>query len=260
MSHPQNENYNISPAGLALIKKAEGWYPKAYKDSVGVWTIGWGTTGIEARPGRTITKAQGEKFLAADMVEFENYVKTYVKVPLTQFQFDALVSLCYNIGPGNLKKSTLLTLLNKKNYKGAASQFSRHVRARDRNTNEWSVLPGLVTRRKEEAALFMRDDADDFDDDDLNMEKQEPMSAPWSHEGTVSAEGVTYNDNALQDIITKSDTVKAALSALTGLAAAAASIMDQLAAQPLLAASFAMSATALGAVIWFKYRDTREQR
>lgn len=260
MAHAQNANYNISPAGLALIKNAEGWYPKAYKDPVGVWTIGWGTTGPEARPGRTITKAQGEKFLAADMVEFEGYVKHYVKVPLTQYQFDALVSLCYNIGPGNFSKSPLLTLLNRKNYSGAAKQFARHVKARDRVTNEWSVLPGLVKRRKAEADLFMRDPAEDFDEADLNMEGQSALTDPWSHEGTVEAEGVTFNENALQDILTKSDTVKAALAAIGSVVAAAATLAEQLSAQPLLAACLAMSIVSLGSVIYFKYRDSREQR
>lgn len=260
MAHPQNANYNISPAGLALIKKAEGWYPKAYKDPVGVWTIGWGTTGPEARPGRTITKAQGEKFLAADMVEFEGYVKHYVNVPLTQYQFDALVSLVYNIGPGNFSKSPLLTLLNRKNYSGAAKQFSRHVKARNRDTNEWSVLPGLVKRRKEEADLFLRDASDDFDETDLNMEGQSALVDPWGHEGTVSAEGVTFNENALQDILTKSDTVKAALAAIGSILAAAATLAEQLKEQPLLAACFVMSAASLGYVIYFKYRDRREQR
>lgn len=260
MAHPQNANYNISPAGLALIKDAEGWYPKAYKDPVGVWTIGWGTTGPEARPGRTITKAQGEKLLAADMVEFEGYVKHYVKVPLTQYQFDALVSLTYNIGPGNLKESPLLTLLNRKDYKGAAKQFSRHVKARNRDTGEWSVLPGLVKRRKAEADLFLRDPSDEIEEDELNMEGQSSLVEPWNHEGTVSAEGVTYNENALQEILTKSDTVKAALAAIGSILAAAATLAEQLSAQPLLAACFAMSAASLGSVIYFKYRDRREQR
>jgi len=98
MSSTRNENLRISPAGLALIKKWEGWYPKAYKDPVGIWTIGWGTIGVEAVPGRTITKKQGEEFLRRDLIKDEDTVKSLVKVDLTQHQFDALVSFVYNCG------------------------------------------------------------------------------------------------------------------------------------------------------------------
>lgn len=140
---------NVSETGIELIKKFEGCVLKAYKCPAGVWTIGYGhTSGV--KEGQTITKAQAEELLKLDLKQFEIGVNNLVNVPLNQNQFDALVSFCYNLGAGNLKSSTLLKLLNKGNYIGAAEQFDRWIYARGKK------LSGLVKRRSAEKELFLK--------------------------------------------------------------------------------------------------------
>lgn len=137
----------LSPAGLDLIKKAEGLRLKAYLCPAKVWTIGYGTTrGV--KPGQTITEAKAAELLREDVREFEQAVSDAVTVPITQGQFDALVSLAYNIGAGAFRASTLLRLLNRGEYAKAAEQFDRWNRGGGR------VLPGLVKRRAAERKLF----------------------------------------------------------------------------------------------------------
>lgn len=140
-----------SPKGIALIKSAEGLRLKAYPDpgTGGLpWTIGYGSTSGVTR-NMVITETQAEQMLAEDLVRFERIVERLVRVPVTQTQFDALVSFTYNVGEGNFTKSTLLRKLNAGDSAGAAEQFSRWVNASGK------VLPGLVKRRAAERALFL---------------------------------------------------------------------------------------------------------
>lgn len=143
-----------SNSGINLIKGFEGKRLKAYDDGVGVWTIGFGTikypNGVRVKKGDTCTESQAEQYLRNDLVVFENALNRLVKVSLNQNQFDALVSLTYNIGTGAFKDSTLLKKLNAKDYKGAAEQFPRWNRGGGR------VLNGLVKRRKIEMELFLK--------------------------------------------------------------------------------------------------------
>lgn len=254
-----NDALTISPAGIALIKKWEGWYPKAYKDPVGVWTIGWGTTGVEARPGRTITKKQGDEFLRRDLKDDEDSVRRLVKVPLTQYQFDSLVSFVYNAGSGNLSRSTLLRLLNRGNYSGAASQFIRWNKARSRETGEWLTLNGLTARRKDEAALFMRSANSGLTAVEMS-DKDEDLADPQNYDGNVHAEAPTDNDGALMQILKGSDTIKAVGIALTGLITAMGSLLDKLAENPTTIIALGVGAVGILAVVYVKYRDTREGR
>lgn len=142
----------INAAGLELVKHFEGFYPNAYKDPVGIWTIFYGHTGLQHRdgtvyPGRTGTKEEGERLLRYDMNQFERRVEALVKVPLDDNQFSALVSFDFNTG--GLAKSTLLKKLNAGDYAGAAGQFGLWVNAGGRK------LSGLVRRRKSERNLFL---------------------------------------------------------------------------------------------------------
>ena len=137
----------ISKAGLDLIKQFEGLYLKAYRCPAGVPTIGYGHTAGVAM-GQTITQQQADDYLRRDVRQFERAVARLVTVPLTQGQFDALVSFAFNLGEGALAQSTLLRLLNAGDYAGAAAQFERWNKAGGR------VLPGLVRRRAAERALF----------------------------------------------------------------------------------------------------------
>lgn len=138
----------ISQAGLELIKEFEGFRSNAYRDSVGVATIGYGhTKGV--RMGDVITRAQGEAFLLGDTQHAQESVERLVTVPLTQNQYDALVSFTFNLGSGNLASSTLLKKLNDGDYQGAADEFPRWVHAGGKK------LEGLVRRRNAERRLFL---------------------------------------------------------------------------------------------------------
>lgn len=137
-----------SPKGIALIKEYEGLRLGAYLCSAGVLTIGYGHTG-GVKEGDLITEQKAEQLLQDDLKKFENGVLRLVRVPLTQNQFDALVSFAFNLGVGNLGKSTLLKMLNDRDYKGAAGQFIRWNKAAGKE------LAGLTRRRIAESELFL---------------------------------------------------------------------------------------------------------
>ena len=143
----EDEDVNTSENGIELIKSFEGRRLVAYQDSVGVWTIGYGHTKT-AHEDKLIIKSTADRLLAEDLVEFEKYVEKYVTVSLTQNQFDALVSWTFNLGPGNLKESTMLKKLNQGLYEEVPDEMRRWNKAGG------EVLEGLVRRREAEAALF----------------------------------------------------------------------------------------------------------
>jgi lysozyme len=136
------------PKGRALIKEYEGVKLHAYYCPAGKLTIGVGSTGPHVKVGMTITAQEADDLFTKDLGRFEKAVNRMVHVPLSQEQFDALVSFSFNLGEANLEKSTLLKMLNEKNYSGAANQFKQWNRSRGK------ILPGLVRRRAAEAALF----------------------------------------------------------------------------------------------------------
>ena len=142
-----------SEKGIALIKEFEGCKLTAYRDSVGVWTIGYGWTqpvdGKPIRAGMTIKQETAERLLKTGLVSYESDVSRLVKVGLTQGQFDALVSFTYNLGARSLSTSTLLRKLNAGDYAGAADEFLRWNKAGGK------VLNGLTRRREAECALFL---------------------------------------------------------------------------------------------------------
>lgn len=138
----------LSSKGLQLIKEFEGLRLTSYFCAANVLTIGYGSTGSHVKPEMTITESEAEKLLQKDLVRFEDSVNTLVKVPLTQGQYDALVSFAFNCGTNAFAESTLLRLLNGGDYKSAAEQFKRW-------TNKG--LAGLVRRRKAEETLFLSD-------------------------------------------------------------------------------------------------------
>lgn len=148
---PKRTNAN----GLKLIKSFEGLRLRSYRDAVGIWTIGYGTTrGV--RPGMTITEAEAETFLQQDLVRFEEAISDALRVPVNDNQFSALACFTYNVGPGAFRSSTLLKLLNQSNIYGAADQFPRWNKAGGR------PLAGLTRRRKAERLLFLGQDFHKF--------------------------------------------------------------------------------------------------
>ncbi|UAN55460.1 lysozyme [Serratia sp. JSRIV004] len=151
----------ISNNGLALIKAFEGLSLTAYPDpgtGGAPWTIGWGHTGPEVKPGLTWTQAQAKQALNDDVARFERDVRTLVKVEINQNQFDALVSFAFNVGsdideddvPEGLGDSTLLRKLNAGDYEGAANEFVKW------NNSAGKVMKGLTRRRAAERDLFLK--------------------------------------------------------------------------------------------------------
>ena len=146
-----------SDQGRALIQSFESCRLTAYRDGGGVLTIGWGHTGTEVVPGMTITQSQAEALFGDDIADFERDVNSLVKVPLTQGQFDALVSFSYNCGSDidddtraeGLGDSTLLRLINAENFADAANEFPKW------NKDNGKVSNGLTRRRKAERELFL---------------------------------------------------------------------------------------------------------
>ncbi len=142
----------ISASGIAVAHYFESCQLVAYPDPGSKdgkpWTIGWGHTGPEVVKGLKWTQAQADAAFVQDLDKFERAVLKYVKVTLTQGQFDALVLLAYNIGENAFGKSTLVSMLKIQNYGGAAYQFARW------NKNDGKVMRGLIRRRAAEAALW----------------------------------------------------------------------------------------------------------
>ncbi len=137
----------ISEEGISLIKSYEGCELKAYQDSVGVWTIGYGHI-KDVKEGDQINQDEAEHLLKEEMPEYEGYINDMVKVPLQQNQFDALCSWVFNLGPKNLSESTLLRVLNDQKYNEVPEQIKRWNKAGG------VILGGLVKRREAEANLF----------------------------------------------------------------------------------------------------------
>lgn len=136
-----------SKQGLALTESFEGCRLVAYRDSVGVWTLGYGhTKGVVE--GMTCTQEQAEQFLLADVADAEAAVNRLVHIALSQEEFDALVDFTFNLGTGNLASSTLLKKLNARDIQGAIDEFVKWDRAGG------VEVAGLLRRRKAEAALF----------------------------------------------------------------------------------------------------------
>lgn len=143
-----SRDLTASEEWLLLVTNYEGLRLEAYQDSVGVWTIGYGHTDDDVFPGMTITEDEADQILMEDVDRFEEFVNDAVTVPLTQWQFDALVSFCFNLGQGNLGGSTLLRVLNGGDYKTAAQEFNEWIYAGGKK------LRGLVRRRKAESLMF----------------------------------------------------------------------------------------------------------
>lgn len=141
-------NLSYSGKGLALTEQCEGCRLTAYQDQVGVWTIGYGHTGLDVHPGLTITQQQAGDLLSKDVLSAATCVNNVVTTQLTQCEFDGLVDFVFNLGPHAFAGSTMLRYLNAGNISAAAAQFESWDRAGG------VVVAGLLKRRQEEEALF----------------------------------------------------------------------------------------------------------
>lgn len=144
----------INRRALNLIKAFEGFEARAYQDPVGVWTIGYGHTAKAGPPrpawGMRITRDEAEDILRRDLAQYEKAVDEAVTVPLNGNQRGALVSFCYNVGPANFRRSSVLRYLNQGRYADIPARLTLWNKAGGR------VLRGLTRRRAAEGELFMR--------------------------------------------------------------------------------------------------------
>lgn len=137
----------VSEKGIKLLSAREGRRLKAYKDSVGIWTIGVGHTTAAGpptvTPGLTITSQECDEILSRDIVKFEDVINKAVKVPLSQNEFDALISITFNVGP-KFGTSTAIKRLNAGDRKGAAEAIMM-----------WNKPPEIIGRRQGEKKQFL---------------------------------------------------------------------------------------------------------
>lgn len=134
---------SLSAKGAQALIQREGRRLTAYKDTKGIWTIGVGHTGPEVKQGLVWTDAQVTAAFANDVKWAEREVDA-VEAPLTENQYDALVSFIFNIGAGAFRKSTMLKLLNKGEYELAAKEFDR-----------WVIPKEITSRRMSEKRQFL---------------------------------------------------------------------------------------------------------
>lgn len=218
-----NEGLQISGRGEALVKSFEGCLQpidaaktmfKPYVCPAGVLTIGWGHTndnGRKFKEGDTWTKGECDAELRADMQRFEKAVKRRVKVALTQSQFDALVSFTYNCGEGNLARSSLLRLVNAKDFEGAANEFAKW------NRGGGKELRGLTRRRAAEAELFRSGTQTIQADDEEMPQRVDPAAGTTKPMGTskignsqiaIGAAGAAEAVSKVKDALDQANSVK----------------------------------------------------
>ena len=216
----------ISPPGIELIKEFEGLRLKAYLCPAKVWTLGYGHTTSAGppvvQPGMTITSREAEGILKADLVKYEAGVLKLVKTPLTQGQFDALVSFAFNCGVGALAKSTLLKRVNAGRFDAVPAELMKWTKAKGRE------LPGLVRRRRAEAALWRAvDEAAPIDPDEAGAVPelpQPPNTMAKSREGNAAiaaggAAAITAVGEAATHVGTLSDALgRPAVLVMIGIA------------------------------------------
>lgn len=142
----------IGQKGLNLIRQWEGFKPYPYKCPAGKMTIGYGHVIKDCEEFNKITPAEAEELLLEDVIDAEEAViRVNEKIPLSANQYDALVSLVFNIGIGAFENSSMYGYLMSKDYVAAASEFPRWCKANKRG------LKGLLKRRIDEMLLFMEE-------------------------------------------------------------------------------------------------------
>lgn len=192
---------NINKATLDLVKEFEGCNLTAYRDPVGIWTIGYGTTaraglGIIPTGGMTITQAEADQLLADGLNKFADQIRPMITADLNDNQFGACVSLAYNVGVYGFGRSTVLEKINDGDYSKAADAILLWNKAGGK------VLKGLVRRREAERKLFLT---------------QVFEQVPVFDERISPAQSTTVQASALQ-IVSGAGAGIAALGSLSGTA------------------------------------------
>ena len=142
----------ISESGINLLKHFESYQMKAYTCPAGVWTIGWGFTRVNGRKvkkGDIMTLEAANLELVKQLRTYENVVRKAIMIKkINQYQYDALVSLCFNIGGSSFRKSSIVKLVNSRNFIGACKIFNLWSKAAGQRSK------GLLRRRISERNLF----------------------------------------------------------------------------------------------------------
>lgn len=141
----------ISHSGLSFLKDQEGFKDTAYRDSGGVWTVGYGTIQVDGKAvvqGMKCTEPQAALWMQGHLALVQTSINQLIRTQLTQNQFDALCSFVYNEGETAFAKSTMLRLINTNDFIGAGKQFDRWVFVGP------NIVAGLVARRRRERDLF----------------------------------------------------------------------------------------------------------
>ena len=174
----------VNQATIDLIKEFEGFRANAYRDAVGVWTIGYGHTSRagdpKVKPGMRITRAEGERILKKDVAKFAADVERVLgddADKLNDNQFGAIVSFAYNVGIGNLKRSSVLKAIRRGDLDAVPAKLKLWNKAGGK------VLKGLVRRRKAEGELFMRPVDSNPVVAELHESAPEPSTAPPAKRG-----------------------------------------------------------------------------
>ena len=195
-----------SQKGIDLIKQFEGFRSKAYRDVVGVWTIGYGFT-KNVKEGDTMTRAEAEIRLVRELEPYEKAVLAACTLPPNQHQFDALVCCAWNIGIAGIRKSSMIRAHNRGDFQAAARAFSLWNKAGGK------VWPGLTRRRAAEAALYLTP---------VEMPKPDPAVNFTAEEDTPPLEpmpqAVEPERPMTQSSIVRASTVAGGTAALAGVA------------------------------------------
>lgn len=155
-----------SAAGREFITSWEGERLSAYRDSAGIWTIGVGHTGHDVHSTLAITRQRSQELLRQDLHETEEEISDLVKVPLYQYEFDALVAWHFNTG--GLRGSTLLKKLNRGQYDQVDEEMLRWNKFTNPKTGKKEPLRGLTLRRRSEADLWNHGDYVPRNEDDVS--------------------------------------------------------------------------------------------
>lgn len=172
-----------SRKGIDFIKSFEGLCRTAYRlPGETYYTIGYGHYGADVKPGQEVTVQQAEALLARDLVRFEGWVAQYTSFPLNQNQFDALVSFCYNCGPGNLRQ-----LVEGRDAATVAEKLLLYT-----GSSSEAYRAGLTRRRKAERELFLTPDERELDmtkEELLKVEGTGDKPSDWAAAATSWAKG-----------------------------------------------------------------------
>lgn len=173
-----------SDHGIAFIKRWEGVKLNAYLCPANVWTIGVGHTAAMGDPkpvkGMRLSEAEADMILRRDLKAIERDIIAVVKAPLSQGQFDTLVSFVFNVGIGAFRKSTLLKKLNAGDAKAVPSELMKWTRAGGK------VVQGLVNRRRAEADMWRSAPTDQKPDGDMPQRVDQPRKMRQSKEGNAA--------------------------------------------------------------------------